>query len=433
MEEKRYESRQGVPLYVYSNPALHSFYFALYVRAGSLYEDEGEQGIAHMLEHILIRNVNVRSGGVLYRTLDRLGLEFNASTYRDCIQFYVSGARTHIAAAAELLCRLFAPIALSAQDYEAERRRIKAEIRESDDKNTLSSFTAACLYPDTSGRFSILGTNRSVTGISQRRLEAYRGRVMCPENMFFYLTGNVKDADVATLLRAVDAYELPHGQGLTERPTRPAAFGRRDGAVYVKGADYTMARLSFDVDMSEVSYAACDLLCDALFTGYNARFFLELSEARGMCYDLSGGADRYHSIGCLYVTFEVKGRDLYDAVAASVELLREAKAHPMSPDVIPTALYVDGADMLLDDASELNFTMAYDAHILACPYRTLEDRKAAYRAVTPEELMAAARAIFCFDRCTLTVKGDKKAIDRDRLRELLRRLDLPYDETEKGN
>ncbi len=423
MEEKRYVTRQGVPVYVYPNSALHSFYFALYVRAGSLYEDEKSQGISHMLEHTLIRNVNVCMGGELYRLLDRFGLEFNASTFRDCIQFYVSGALPYIKEAAALLCRLFSPIAMDGAAFEAERRRIKAEIRESDDKNALSNFTAACLYPDTSGRFSILGTNRTVSGISMHRLEEYRRDVMCPENMFFYLTGCVGEADVNTLIRAADAYPLRHGTAGAVGPAYPAAFAQRSGAVFVKRADYTMVRLNFDVDTSAVGAATTDLLCDALFTGYNARFFLELSESRGMCYDLSGGVERTTGIGCLYVTFEVKERDLYDAVAASVALLRDAKNLPLPADAIPTALYADGADLLLDDASELNFTMAYDAHILSCPYRSLDDRKGAYAAVTPQELMQAAKAIFTFDRCTLTVKGDKKTIDTHRLRDLLRALD----------
>ncbi len=419
MEEKHYLTRQGVPLYVYANPALHSFYFALYVRAGSLYEDEKTQGISHMLEHILIRNVNVCMHGELYRLLDRLGLEFNASTFRDCIQFYVSGALPHIKEAAALLCRLFSPIAMHGAAFEAERRRIKAEIRESDDKNTLSNFTAACLYPDTSGRFSILGTNRTVSGISMHHLEEYRRRVMCSENMFFYLTGCVGEDDVNTLIQAADAYPLHLGATGTVCPAYPAAFAQRGGAVFVKRADYTMVRLNFDMDTSAVSAAAADLLCDALFTGYNARFFLELSESRGMCYDLCGGVERTTGIGCLYVTFEVKQKDLYDAVAASVALLCDAKRQPMTADAIPTALYADGADLLLDDASELNFTMAYDAHILDAPYRSLEDRKAAYAAVTPQELMQAAKAIFTFERCTLTVKGDKKAIDTQKLHRLL--------------
>ncbi len=425
MEEKRYVTQQGVPLYVYRNPALHSFYFALYVRAGSLYESEAEQGIAHLLEHVLIRNVHIGMGGLLYRTLDRLGLEFNAATYRDCIQFYISGPLAHMAQAATLLCRLLSPMVLDAGEYEAERRRIKAEIRESDDKNTLSNFTALCLYPDTSGRFSILGTNASVSAISRRTLEAYRLRAMCPENIFFYATGNVCEEGVRALSAAVDACTMTHGTPFAMQQALPAGFGRRDGAVHVKRAEYTMARLSFDVDMRQISAAVCDLLCDALFTGYNARFFLELSEARGMCYDLSGGVERAGDVGCLYVTFEVKGRDLYDAITHCVTLLREAKTTAMPTDAIPTALYVDGADVLLDDAADLNFTMAYDAHIMGAPYRSLEDRKAAYAAVTPTQLMEAACAIFTFARCTLTLKGDKKTVDTERLRNSLRALDGP--------
>ena len=99
-------SRDGVRIYSYPNPSLHGFYISLYVRAGSIYEDEKTSGITHFLEHVAIRNVNALTGGELYAELDRYGLEFNASTYNEMIQFYISGSTEHFALAAERIARV---------------------------------------------------------------------------------------------------------------------------------------------------------------------------------------------------------------------------------------------------------------------------------------------------------------------------------------
>ena len=405
MGEIHRKTSSGIDVYFYPNMALHGFHMSLYVRAGSLYENEDTQGMTHFLEHIAIRNINYRMKGNLYRMLDKYGLEFNASTYRDMIQFYVSGAAERFFVGVGLLTELFSALELPTPEMEAERRRVKAEIREGDERTSLSNFTAAALYPDGTGRYPIVGTATSIATISRSALELYREEVMCAENIFLYVTGRVSEADIPAFLRALESCPVTHGVRRENVMPRPAAFGQRFGAVRVKVADYTVMRFNFDVDMTKVTPAECDLLYDLLFTGYNARFFLEMSERRGLCYDISGSVDRYRNIGNFSFSFEVKPKDLKEALACSVRLLREVGETPPKEEEIPRATYVDNNGLLYDDAAELNFTFAYDVHVLGCPYESLEDRKAAYAAVTPERLSEIAREIFRFDNCLLTAKG----------------------------
>ena len=108
-------SQNGIAIHTYKNPSLHSFYISLFVRAGSMYEREDENGITHFLEHAVIRNVNCLMGGELYRVLDTSGIEFNASTYSEMVQFYVSGATESFSVGCNVIARALLPIALSVQ------------------------------------------------------------------------------------------------------------------------------------------------------------------------------------------------------------------------------------------------------------------------------------------------------------------------------
>ena len=211
MQEKEYVGKSGVRVYSMENPAQHGFFLSLFVRAGSIYEREEESGITHFLEHVAIRNVHYLMDEQLYKMLDRLGLEFNASTFNEMVQFYISGAKENFAKAAEILCRVFSRIALPRSEIDLERLRIKAEIREGDEKNSLSAFTLGALYPDSPLKNSIVGTMRSVNAITGRRLEDYRAAALTAENVFFYATGAVGDAEIGSLLSALESYEIPHG------------------------------------------------------------------------------------------------------------------------------------------------------------------------------------------------------------------------------
>ena len=148
--EKSYLTKNEIKIYGYKNPNLHGFFISLFLRAGSMYESERDNGITHFLEHIAIRNINKLTGGELYSLLDRQGIEFNASTYSEMVQFYTSGATEAFHTGAEIITKVLSPIILDKSEIDTERKRIKAEIREADDKNSLLVFSNGIVHAGTS-------------------------------------------------------------------------------------------------------------------------------------------------------------------------------------------------------------------------------------------------------------------------------------------
>ena len=128
--EQEYMTAGGIPVYAFPSEHLHGFALSLYVRGGALFETETHAGISHLIEHLVFRSINRHMGGTLYQTLDRLGLTVEGVTYREFLQFTVTGAPKHFSTAAHILSLALAPLSLSKEDLETERARVKAEIRE---------------------------------------------------------------------------------------------------------------------------------------------------------------------------------------------------------------------------------------------------------------------------------------------------------------
>ena len=84
--------------------------------------------------------------------------------------------------------------------------------------------------------------------------------------------------------------------------------------------------------------------------------------------------------------------------------------------------YVDNAYLLYDDSRELNFTFAYDNHIMNLGYENIEARRDAYTSVTPKRVREVARELFRPENLTLTLKGNKKKIDINKLEEIIKTL-----------
>lgn len=418
MEEKRIADN-GIPVFSMTSDSAHGFFISMFLKAGCIYERESENGITHFLEHAAIRNVNKLMGGNLYRELDRLGLEFNASTYSEMVQFYVSGSKRHFRTAAQIISRLLSPIVLDRDELSAEKNRIKAEIREVDDRSSLAFISNLDVWAGTPLERPITGTLGSVSGISNSRLEAYRRRVYNKENIFFYVTGNVDDDNLSYLCDLIGHYEVDGEEIHDNKVTPPVSFLNRSPSIRIKNADFTKIRYSFDVDMSRVSSAELDLLYDAVLGGYSSDFFIELSEKRGLFYDLGGSTERYAGIGAFSFSYELREPKLYEAARMTAELLRGYTERCLDPDRCMKAVYVDNADMLLDDVRELCFTFAYDNHILGLGYKSIEDRKRAYASITPERLREVAKEVFRPEHLTVALKGNKKRIDIDKLKNII--------------
>lgn len=421
--EKRSVSKSGIEVFEYKNPASHGFHISLFLRAGIMYETADECGITHFFEHVAIRNINALMNGRLYSELDRLGVEFNASTYAEMVQFYVSGASDKFTFATEVLTKLFSPIILSPSEIEAERRRVKAEIREGDDKTSLIAFSNEIVNKDTSLARLITGSITDVNKITAKRLESYRKKILAKDGAFFYLTGNYSDEAKRDFMNLLDGITL--GEKIDERDNiAPVSqnYFKRDGKIKIKNADFTMLRFSFDLDMKKVSVPETDLIYDMLLSGYNSGFFIEMSERRGLFYDVSGSVERYRNIGEFCFSFEIRKKDVCRATALAVEILRSYKEKLRLPEELMKSSYVDNAYLLYDDIRDLNFTMAYDNHIMKLGYSSIEDRIEAYKKITPEDIRRAACEIFKPENLTVTVKGKKREINQSELEKIISEL-----------
>lgn len=415
-------SRNRIPIHYYTDQKKSGFQISLFLREGSMYESAEQSGYTHFLEHALVRNVSALMQGELYSTLDTHGLELSACTYAEMMQISIYGSSEKIAVASDILARFLSPIVLSRAEIDAERARIKAEIRESGDRSSLVNFTNSIVHEGTTLSRSIIGSIKSVNSVTASRLETYRRSAFTPENLFVYVTGGATESDIAYLAEKLSEHTLECGETRRNVAPVPSNFGKRAGGVQIKNDSFTMLRFTFDLDMSRVSVAETDLLFDVLLTGNNSHLFLELSERLGYCYDVGGNLERYSNIGTLSFYYELRESHIYDAVARTVEVLSRLKSTPLEERATMKATYVTNSGLLADDVRELNFTMAYEGHILGLGYRDISERASAYDSVTPARLREVAREIFCPERLTLTVKGSRRRIDRAELEAMISQL-----------
>lgn len=403
---------------------LHSFCLCFYINAGSMYESRVENGISHFFEHVIFRNIHHLMDHSLYQTLDRLGLDFNATTYKEFMEFTITGAPDHFLEAAKIITMILAPLSLSEEEIDVERKRILAEIREEEEEDSLSYFAKQIVWKDTSLAYTITGPKKNLESLHLVELFHFQKKVLTPDNVFFYLTGNFTEDMLESLSECISAYEFQPGPlGRNNIAPIPDKFGKRKQKVYSKKGKKTEVYFGIDIDSVKYNSAELHLLYDILFQGDFCKIHQALSEKNGYVYSYDAWLEEYRNVAHIHLLYEVDSEHLEDSVREVFGVLCQMKNGITDELDYVKPYYVDNANFLLDQAEEYNWLRAYENNILRLPYKEFSDRTESYRKVTPKKLTKICKNIFKKENIVLCVQGKKKKIDKNSLKEC---FDLLY-------
>ncbi|MBQ9115881.1 MAG: insulinase family protein [Clostridia bacterium] len=422
MEQTQY-TKNGIPIYSYENPRLESFSLSLFLRAGAMYETEEENGSTHLFEHIVFRHLNELYGGELYKKLDSLGLTLDGSTSCNYVEFNLSGASAHFSDAVRILADIFLPFRFNASAIKAEKDRVKAEIYESGDSSSLHSFTEKIVWEGTALEGRVTGTPGNVSKMGVKRLKELQKKLLACENLFVYAAGGIDKNALTELVELLEKRGIYHAEPLSACAPVPAAFGKRPRTVHIKNSEYTYVRLCFDCHAGARELPELFLLGDILFGGNSSVIHDALSERTGLIYSFYSYVDVYENISEYSLSFEVRSDRLYRSVEEALKTFATVGDHV--EEYISYALpeYVDNAVILRDSPSDITSKFAYETHVIGQSYKSIDERKNAFLAVTPEKLRALAQSTFRPENLTLAISASKKKTDIARLCSMIDLLD----------
>ncbi|MBQ7897039.1 MAG: insulinase family protein [Clostridia bacterium] len=412
----------GIDVYTFPSTA-HSFFLALYIPAGPLYERESERGYSHFLEHIIFRNINNLTSGTLYRELDRHGLTFSGTTYNELIQLSIQGNPKFLPKAIDILTLALSPLVITSEEFSSEKERVKREIREDSYPSTVDALCQKTVWKDTPLSESITGSVGRISKMSRKSLDAFWHETVTKRNVFFYLTGAFDASHEEYLIKKVSKISLPDGRKRENLAPVSSHFFNRAPEINIKRADYCKVKISFDADLKALKKPVRDILYDMLFGGDSSRMFTELSEREGYVYSFDANFEEYRDRGVLSLSFETSAKDFLDAFTLALSLI---KAQP-DPEHFEFAKvpYTENFLFVLDDAEALNWNKVYESRFLGFEYESLEDRRGAYLDVTFDDVCRGAETIFKKENLTVALKHRKTEGLEEKIKSIIEKIFNP--------
>lgn len=419
MQERTWDC-SGVKLHAMTNTSQHQFCASLYIRAGSLFETMDQSGITHLFEHMVFRNLKRKYGGAFYDLLQLNGLYFSGCTYREFLRFSIEGPAFGYAFAVDVLCSVFDEIAVSTEEFANEKARIKAEIRERDERNSLEYAFLQNVWKGTNNVKTVLGYCKVIDRVSLKGINAYRTDILSTDNCFFYVTGNVDEDGLALLRERISALPVEHS--CTQRRNVVVLSGHffhREAKVLAKNGDWCALQFGFDIDAARHPGGVVDLIYGILFKGENGLLHTHLSEDDPLIYSFDSVREQYNNVGNLQFDFEVEPYAMEEAVLRVADAIRDLKEGNFNFDAnlrAEQAMWL----MDLDNPARMNWSLAYLNHILCTEPLCYENGMVSrLKNVTKEAVQQAAADIFRRENLTLAVKGNRRKIKIEAIEKLL--------------
>lgn len=414
----------GIKLGVYTNTSFNTFCIGVFVRAGSMFEDNSCNGISHLLEHIIFRNLKGKYKENFYELLALNGIDIDACTYKEFIYFSVSGPFYSFEFASELLNKIFDSIEISTDDFNREKNRIKAEIREKDEKRSLDYSYNKAVWHGTCIENSILGNYSTVSKISLKKLNQFRNKVFSENNICIVLTGNVSECDVEKLKNKLKDININQTESFFENKVKNTErFFNRSTELLVKQDYWHYVKIGFDVETAKYKGGVHDLIYAVLFKGDKALFYRFLSEDSPIVYSYDPVYEQYNDVSNISVKFEVSDECLPEAFENIVKTLKRLKTGDFNFEANLQSELASWKKTV-DNIDNLNWSIGYYNYILETEPIDFSDEKfGRLNGISKQQIMQAANEIFKTSNMTVVIKGNKRKINIQQINQILSDLD----------
>lgn len=186
----------------HSNPMIAS---VIAVKTGSKNESLDDNGVSHMLEHLLFNGTKNRTQEEIYDQMDFYGGYNNAHTSKDFTNFMILLPAEHIDKGLDIQADMLFNSTIPEEKLEKEKGIVIEEIgKDMDQEGYINNiFFDRKLYEGTAYALPVLGTVSAISNLTRSQIVSYYNRYYVPNNMIGLVIG---DFDTSAMVKKLKKY-----------------------------------------------------------------------------------------------------------------------------------------------------------------------------------------------------------------------------------
>ncbi len=400
-------------------PHLHRAAISVFFAAGSLYESERDNGLSHLVEHMVFR------GSERYPTplelnfaIEDLGGTFEAATAPDATEFSVELPEKNVIEGIGILAELVTSPRF--RDLEVERRIVAEEIREDLDEHgnliDIDALSRRRLWPGHPLGRSVTGPLENALRFDVDDLRRHLARLYVASNAVVCASGSF-DPELALEAMAGSFAALSRAESPAAPPA--PALGRGPSFSHVnKPGSQTRVRLAFHAPgLRDADGIALEVLLRLLDDGMSTPLHRRVFEERGLAYSVGASAEQYADAGALNIDAACTHENVPELVAELLDTVRRIRERETSSKALDKARRraLWSLESYQDDPQAMNDH--YGERELIHPARSLDAEARALASVEIEDVIRVARRVLEQESLHATTVGTlddgrRRAVER---------------------
>jgi predicted Zn-dependent peptidase len=284
MRVKKIVLDNGIKVVAEPMPHYRSLSIGIWVKSGSRFESEQNNGISHLIEHMLFKGTETYDARTIASLFDRIGGNVNAFTTKEYTCYYAKVLAEHADTALAVLSDMYYRSRLDEHELSKEKNVIYEEIAMYEDTpdDLVHDLISIAAYGDHSLAYPILGTEQNLKALTSADLRQYMNQFYHGDNTVISIAGNVDDR----ILERVDHYFGKEGnRGKQAELTFPQF---RSGYVFrKKDTEQNHICLALPgVSLQDERLYTMAVLNNVIGGGMSSRLFQEIREKRGLAYSI---------------------------------------------------------------------------------------------------------------------------------------------------
>ncbi len=395
----------GVRILSKTMPHARSVSMGVWVNVGARDESANENGLSHMIEHMIFKGTRQRSASQIAKEFDVIGGQTNAFTSFEATCYHARVMDTHLEKMVNILTDIFLNSIFDPQEVEKERPVIFQEIGmvEDNPEDYIHLLTGSAYWGENPLGRSILGTRENISAFSSDTLKGFFNRFYQPSHIVITVAGKIDHQRFVDLISSGFERVTP-GQRLDARATPSGNPQIRLHHRNLEQAHICLAAPG--IAISDPRRYAFSLMNTVFGGNMSSRLFQRIREERGLAYSVYSYTSSYEDTGMFGAYAGVHPDNAGETVELIVSEMQKLKTQPVASSELEDAKNFTKGNLLLASESvdnqmvrlaqnEINF----DRQV---PLQEVVDR---IDTVTSREIRELAANLLQDDRIALTCLG----------------------------
>lgn len=292
----------GITLVMEEMPYLKSAAFGVWVRVGSANEDETNNGIAHMIEHMMFKGTKSRTGKQIADEMARIGGNINAFTSKECTSYYATTLSQHLPIAIRIIGDMLNNSLFDEKALRKEKSVIIEEIDMYEDspEDLAHELLQQRIWKGHPLGYMISGKKTIVRKINKDQILDFMDSYYTGENIVISIAGSFNQREILSLVEEEFGKIKAKSTKLIKSPDKP----RYHKVVCKRNKDIEQLHINIAFDgisyLSDERFTLSVLNC--IFGGsVNSRLFQKIREDEGLTYSIYSYGSSYKDTGLLHI------------------------------------------------------------------------------------------------------------------------------------